>query len=165
MKILSKEQLNKLIIQAFSGVTYPGDDHLVDSEFYDLERLQIKEFFRGKKWDSITLQGLDLDYVGDPSACLNFMTGEARRYFLPTYMLITINEFEEADVIVDSTVYILMPKSIEGKDFDRFFEWTEQFSALQKNAIKNFLLYLKKNHTQDDVWDEPGIALARYWDK
>ena len=96
------KELEHKIIEVFSPQKYPGHERIVPSRPYlDLEREQIRDTFKGKMWQTINFQYLEENYDGDKASCLNFMTEESFRYYLPAYMLICIHNYQESDVLYD----------------------------------------------------------------
>ncbi|SDR49108.1 hypothetical protein SAMN05444161_4580 [Rhizobiales bacterium GAS191] len=167
----SRSQFVKdLIFENFETNPYPGDRNLVPEEQYHLEARQIAQYFRGKKWQDITLQGLKNDYVGDQSACLSFMTPEAFIYYLPAYLMLCINYPFESDMIYPSTIWNLT------KDFfpydPRFFEHRreefkcrfENLALEKKRTIANFLALMHSLHDGKlTAGEDAQQALDRYW--
>jgi hypothetical protein len=160
-KSLLVKHLRQSIVEAFSDSVYPGDDALVDDDKYHLEQRQIKSFFKGRSWDKLSLHCLNSEYIGDASACLGFMRGEAVRYYLPAFMLMSLDEYDNADLIVDSTIAALTPQEQGGKKLQQFAAWAELFSEKQHNVIYKFLHHIKEHHA-DDLGNEADMALE-YW--
>lgn len=165
MVSIDKVQLTYLIKKSFSGLRYPGDNALVPDLDNHLEQQQVKDYFKGKKWEDITLGSLRTEYIGDESACLYFMTEQAARYYLPAYLLISVIDYNDADVIIDSVISMLTPEEHDGSNLERFYSWVKGFSLEQCNVISLFLLYMAKNHSDYFFEGEPNIALECYWRK
>lgn len=155
---MSPIDVRTLITEAWADVTYPGDSNIAyDQSGKHLECAQVAEFFRGKRWNDITLEVLR-NYRGDASACLSFMSPQACRYYLASYMLIALDAYREADVVADSALNMLTPNQL--RDF-----WTERvsgFSPEQCRAIVSFLQFLDTHHGADYPVRGPKDAL-RYW--
>jgi hypothetical protein len=138
-------RLKKEFRDSFSNrLSYDGQ---VVSDDQVLEARQISDFFLGKKWEEITLDALQNDYIGDPSACFSFMTDEAKKYYFPAYVIASLTNYYEADLIVDSTVYLLNPENWENRK--EFSLWSNAFSKKQKKLIRDYLLYLRKYYSSD----------------
>ncbi|RLJ20787.1 hypothetical protein DJ031_04565 [bacterium endosymbiont of Escarpia laminata] len=166
MKNLNHEDLVKMITNAFSGSVYPGDDALVPHFDRDLERQRIMEFFKRKRWEDLSFQSIDSGYQGEGSVCLYFMTTEALRYYLPAYMVITLDEFDDAEFFADTVVRTLTPPEAGSEDFKQFIAWAASFSQEQREAVKQYLLYMSENHADDfQLEGAPDIALNRFWRK
>lgn len=165
MKNSEIEPLKRAIIKAFSDAIYPGDDGIVDDSGRHLEKEQIKRFFKGKQWADISLHNLRNEYEGDESACLFFILGKTVQYYLPAYMLISLDQYDDADMIVDSVINVLTPISPSGEELEQFAMWAGSFSSEQRNVISRYLHYMKEYHADDFFEDEPDIALERFWKK
>ncbi|HLP88146.1 MAG TPA: DUF6714 family protein [Nostocaceae cyanobacterium] len=91
------------IASSFEQMPYPGDLNIVyDNSGYHLECVDIQKIFANKHWNELTLETL----LAQNSA-LAFMTPQAYRFYLPAYLSIVIREFEEAEVLIDNTVFDL----------------------------------------------------------
>ncbi|WP_194790887.1 hypothetical protein [Pseudomonas sp. UFMG81] len=88
---------------AFGKAEPPEADRIVKSQYP--EPLQIRDYFAGKNWWDITLQGLFGDYVGDASACLTFMTPIGVEYYLPAYLLMAAEFYYEGGVVTEDFAY------------------------------------------------------------
>lgn len=122
----------------------------------------VEEFFHDLAWNEITLEDLRDRYPGPPDACLYFMSAEAFRYFLPTYLAFFLRSWGEADSIADTAVYALVPTSDE-----RLRDWQatrfEQFSLAQRKTILNFLKFVELNYK--DHYTFFGLTEAlNYWE-
>lgn len=92
-----KRAVRAMVEAAFRKESAPSADHIVDSVCP--EPMQIREYFSGKDWWVLTLKGLYDDYIGDPSACLTFMTPLGMKYYLPAYLLLAVEDYYEGDVL------------------------------------------------------------------
>ena len=108
------------------------------------------------------------EYDGDSSACLSFMEPDAFRYYLPCFMLLSLEYYTEADAVVTSLVSRLTPSypvaaSAVGY-LDPLGRGKAPFSLAERQAIATFLLAMQELHG-DDLTDclSPAIALRRYW--
>jgi len=127
--------------------TEPLPTRIADDETGDhLECLSVAQFFRGKTWKEITWPVLTT-YMGDPSACLCFMSPEAFRYFLCSYMLIAMNSYAEADVSGDSAW-----RSLESRE-ERLFGLTSN----QQAAIRAFVAYMSRTHRSEPPYTEARV--------
>ncbi|AZL69161.1 DUF6714 family protein [Pseudomonas oryziphila] len=100
-----KKAIRNMIEAAFGREDAPNASSIVDSVCP--EPLQIREYFSGRSWWVLTLKGFHDDYVGDSSACLTFMTPLGIDYYLPAYLLMATERYEEGDVLTQSLAYRL----------------------------------------------------------
>ncbi|HED33572.1 MAG TPA: hypothetical protein ENJ08_05035 [Gammaproteobacteria bacterium] len=124
---------------------------------YEDEYSYVEKYFKGKEWNSFTFKELYVNYQGPQDACLAFMSTAAFHYYLPGFMCIVINEYNEADLLVDTTLYSLAPAESESNSvkFDRF-------TQKQRKAIINFITYLSEVYAEDFFENEISSALS-YW--
>lgn len=161
--MINKNEIVQLIKEAFNNIPYPGDDNIVYENQYDenYEGNQMAKFFRGKRWQQITLKSLQNEYRCDGSSCLCFMSPQSFKYYLPAYMIIAVEKYEEADAIGDSAIYALSPP----QDNDLIESWTQNisgFSEKQREAIVEFLQFMHENYKIDD---DSLIQALTYWHK
>jgi hypothetical protein len=158
---MAPSELRTLVERAWEGSVYPGDVNIAyDGEGHNLECIQVADFFRGKRWNDVTLGSLK-SYRGDASACLYFMSVDAFRYYLPAYMLIALDNYAEADVVADTAVNALTPQPLG--PLQKF--WAERlagFSPKQREAIVAFLRFMASEHGEDYPLHGPKDAL-RHW--
>jgi hypothetical protein len=178
-----------LLDEAFPDDSPPMGDKLtshatgVGSE-YDY----VKAYFEGKRWKDVTLDSLRSGYPGPASACLNFMSPEAFRYYLPAFLIITMEDPVEADAIVDTVISSLRPPEFPDADFLDFVrrylgeESTKQFTSqenlaqdrrifaetvallsdMQKRAVRAFLQFMTGHYPQE-MDDLIRPAMRQYW--
>ncbi len=98
------------ITYGFQSMTYPGDFNIVyDNSENNLECVEIQQTFVGKHWTELTLETLL-----EQKSALGFLTPEAFQFYLPAYLSIVIQEFDEVDVLPDNTVfYLTLPLEVD----------------------------------------------------
>lgn len=130
----------ELIEEPFSDVPYPGDDNITNHPGC-LECEEIREYFRGKSWRD--LESLDLY----PYQALSLFTPEAFHYFLPGYMLATLNANGPALDMVAYGVISLggyrgqADASIEKHAISRLCLFTKE----QREVIAEYLRFIKNS--------------------
>lgn len=145
------EKLRKLknqITMAFQDVPYPGDDNLVDRDpgGYNYEQNDLEDTFRGKHWQGLTLAVLH-------NSASSFFTPEAFHFFLPAYLIVSIDSFYDADVIPINIVYDLDPIfNAECGCTEKFENILDRFTLAQRSAIRSFLQFLDDEH--GDEYDD-----------
>lgn len=153
------ESLRQQIERSFESTEYPGHDKLVyDNTGYHLECSEIATAFKDKHWKDIPL-----DLLRYHSAALSFFTPEAYSFFLPAYLLATLDDYFEADVIPGSVIFSLIPPT-DPQDVAIYGELSRRrLQALrpeQREAIRSFLEFLKREHPEDDPLGNIDKALA-----
>ncbi|MGH7208827.1 MAG: DUF6714 family protein [Nitrospiraceae bacterium] len=156
-------KLKEQVRSAFADVPYPGDKNIVQGS--SLEAKEIESFFKGKRWEEITLESLKTNPPMDSSAGLSFMTKEAFQYYLPAYLMIAIDHKSEADVIPEFTIRALCIPEIPKPDRDRYHLRVENFTAAQRRAIKAVLEYVRElfEGLPHAKFYAPTLASIQYW--
>jgi hypothetical protein len=164
----NKAAVRRRINAAFANARYPGDDNIgYDKTGQNLECKQIAEHFRGMSWPDVDLAFLrEYGEHADASACLTFMSPEAFRYYLPAFLLVLVENFQEADVLVETVISSITPRRDQSKpalvEFVRLR--LEGFTPEQREAIRLFLEYMKREHGQEYLFGELDAALE-HWKK
>jgi hypothetical protein len=124
------------ILKAFAAAPYPGDKDLVSAPAErDPESLEIAQAFRGKRWNGISSETLH-----EFAQALPLFTPRAFRYYLPAYMLETLNSEDPEDVLKDFVPFNLTPPGDQEKTEDVFFaERAGLLSPAERDAIASFL--------------------------
>lgn len=140
-----------VISNSFDDVLRPLDDNTVESSFEnDVERRDLVMFLKGKTWRDLKLDTL-LDYKHDHTAVLSFLTPSGFQYFLPAFLIICIQNFEDADFIVDST--FLKFEKPNDKNYERicFLSWlVSKLTQRQFNSVKQTAQAIEKIYGQDE---------------
>lgn len=181
--MLNRERLIIEINKAFESNVYPGNGNIAQNE-RDLEFESLEEFI-GVDWRDITVDFI----VPKHSSSLCLLTPSAFAYYVPTYMLASIKDYDNSDVIPNNLVgYFtvpcqedidellsdlgkvgIAPKSLINYDVDEmaslFYERVSFFSKEQRHAIYEYLLFLKENHSADFPHNEPKRAIDRHWNR
>lgn len=103
-----------------------------------IEARDVEDFFRWRRRFDVSLGDLNNVYEHDPSACLGFMLPRAFAFFLPTFMKISIIDYDEADVIPDTVVYRLCDMA-KGCADDNLSAILSNYTREQLDLILNFL--------------------------
>ncbi|WP_422404056.1 DUF6714 family protein [Pseudomonas sp. GZD-209] len=147
--------IRKVVEAAFKKENPPGASEIISS--LHLEPLQIKDYFTGKRWWDITLQGLFDDYVGDSSACLTFMAPAGVEYYLPAYLLMAVEHYYDGGVVTEDFAYGLK-RSIMRDDLYRM----SLYGVEKKKAIVEVLVFLWKEYGDEEAL-EAMRAVAMRW--
>lgn len=131
---------------AFGDMPYPGAECIAnDLKGTDLERRQIREEFgRYENWQDVPrellLQERDALPLFDP---------QGFRFYLPAYMLFTIEDYEGADTIPESIVHSLTLPDAGTELYEFVRERLALFSEEQRTVILHFLECLERCHPED----------------
>ena len=152
-----KAELRQIVEDAFRDIPYPGDDN-ISSEDHCFECSDMARAFRGKHWKEITLDLLLKDCLGSG---LPLFKPAALRFYLPAFILVSIDEFVEADTIPDVVLDLLTPEPAEPDS--RFVAKFDPLARQQKRAVRLFIEYLLEEYGDHYPDDAPRLALDRYW--
>ena len=140
-----KRALREQIIAAFEDTPHPGDDNISVGTCDDEG---TAAYFSGKTWRGHTPEVLRWH-----DSSLRFFTPEAFRYFLPAYMLGTLEDPEEADVVPGSIWSSLL---VERHLYDPQIDCEPRQGSLsppERQAVAEFVRYLSDE--QADYWTPP----------
>ena len=127
-------------------MSYPGAEQIVnDLGGGDLERKQIREeFSRYEDWRDVPRELLQREQDALP-----MFEPQGFRFYLPAYMLFSVEDYEGADIIPECIVGLLTLPD-EGTEFYEFIrERLVLFSEEERKAILHFLEYLELSHAED----------------
>ena len=129
--------LREQIEAAFAGT--PAPTGAIVATLSDDE--DVSDYFRGRSWRGHAVK--DLRYH---SVALSYFTPQAFRYFLPAFMLASIEDPEGADIIPQGIVYHLATP-----DDPHQWERISQFTVAELEAIAAFLWSLSEVCDGGDV--------------
>lgn len=157
---MSDEAFDKMIEKAFGERVAPSGRLVKGSQ---AEALQIQDFFAGKRWQEITLDALQKEYVGDGSACLWFMTPLVAAYYLPAYLKIAALTYAEADAI-SAELVIKLRRVAEGDESD-FAEALKLLNDEQNLTIAHVLEWIATQYEVGGPIKDASMALALKWNR
>jgi len=154
---MKREAVISLIEDAFADAPHPGDVLLHPSCHDDMD---IQSFYGMRDWRQV-----DPSVIGRENAALSFFSPAAFRYFLPAFMIWTLNNYESSgSITVDNTIYSLDPRS-KDPELQRFV--TSQYSLLshrQRQAVIAFLEYMSTK--SDGCYAQAAAsALREFWNR
>lgn len=128
--------LKKLIVDAFANVPYPGDDNITKCPYNCSECRRVAIFFKGKPGAGYTAEELRPYHVA-----LSLFTPEAFHFFLPGFMLASVDSYERGDVIPDSIrFHFEYSQEMQGHFAVRMSKLTHD----QRQAIIEYLILMEK---------------------
>lgn len=146
----------------FAAIPYPGDHWIVWR--CDCEGRGVGAFFKGRHWQSIDVKALRNGLLCDEAMGLDCLTPGAFRYYLPAFLLISIESYGQAELIPDATIRALTPDDHYPNGRQWFDERVDPLSFAQKHDIALFLRHMARRHFSDGLADgDPKLALDLYW--
>ena len=128
---------------AFSTVKRPKEDLFISHEQEEGER----EYFFEKKWQDCKAN--ELSYH---SSALFLFTPEAHTYFLPAFMIQSIEHPKEADQIPDYLLYHFY-------NYEKPF-WKKRIDILtneQKEVVSKFLMHVHNDDESSELYMENAL--------
>ncbi len=165
-----RAELKARIRDAFAEVEYPGDSCLRGSNEGE-EPYLLEEEFKGKNdWRILDAAFIDQAPAGFGSA-LSFFSDEAFRFYLPAYLLASIdNLLERSDPVfhlchglddASRNKKVNQRKHGERTWFDHASHKFAMFTKLQGGAIVAYLQFAcERNEIESEMIDQ---ALRNYW--
>ena len=155
---MNDEKLNQLIEHAFSKTVAPNGSLVKGSQ---AEAQQVQDFFAGKNWREINLNSLQVEYIGDGSACLWFMTPAVAAYYFPAYLKIAALTYAEADAI-SAEFMIKLRRVAEGENND-FAKAVGFLSEEQNSAVACVLKKIATRYEAGSPIQDASEALSLRW--
>lgn len=157
-----QEKIRKQIEKAFRDDEYPQKEELSRFKYYQgivcLESQYVEEFLHCLDWRDLTLNSLVDSYKGDFTALHNFLTDKALRYYLPAFLVIILESYEECDLLADNIISVLA----NGREPSHGIENPLNFLSLDDVKIEatlDFLNYINESHGQD-FEEEINLAIT-----
>ena len=127
--------LKQKIEQAFAGVAHPGDENITRCPYNCSECRRVAEFFKGKTLAELTAEDLRAQHVAFP-----LFTPEAFLFYLPAFMLVSMDSYEKGDLIPDAIRF-----HFECSDEMRshFAIRMSRFSRAQRGVIIDYLVHME----------------------
>jgi hypothetical protein len=127
--------LKQKIEEAFASVSYPGDNNITHCPYNCTECRRIAEYFKGKTWADHVASELRGHHVA-----LTLFTPEAFHYFLPAFMLVSMETYEKGDVIPDAIrFHFEYSQEVQG----HFPVRMSKLSVPQRKAIIEYLIFME----------------------
>ena len=148
-------ELKQCLEKAFEDAIYPGDNNIAEHPEHCDECRGTDEFFRGKHWRDLVECGQRLQFGWGGLA---FLSPEAWRFYLPTYLVVGLGESEYAE---DASWWALSalspPQTADLADY--FRERATGFSFAQEECIAAYATAFSEMEPEDA--DTETTAL--YW--
>lgn len=162
--------LREEIREAFDRRRYPGDDHLAlgpGSPGDDSE--DVMRFFRGKDWREITLNSILEEGDLDPNAFLYFMSAEGFVFYLPAFLMESLNVDGPFDLGEPLAFRLTPPRGEPGDpglaaSRDLFSRIVAALTPEEKRAVTHVLEHLAREYDRrGDSLNLAQSALDGYW--
>ena len=128
--------LREKIQLAFGGVPIPDDDNIIVPGSPHPDAKSVAEFFRGKLWTTVTT-----GEAREMHGALTHFSPEALHYYLPAFMLASLDAYDIFDLIPES---IRVDLEYVGAHRTHFPVRMAEFNRDQKRAITDFLREMER---------------------
>ncbi len=157
------EELKLLVVSSFDSDAMPGE--IVDSSpnriSAEPELQEIMSELQGKHWKQVKTP-----FVADHFDALPLLTEAAFRFYLPAYILASLNMFNSREnPLFPFVVYALNPVSKEGNLEQSLCKVFNNFKPKQTEAIVAFLEFAAYGVPDPFKVSAASIALDMYWRK
>lgn len=141
--------LKEAIKVAFADVRYPGDNNITRCPYQCRPCQEIADYFKGK-----TSEGHLVEDLRDHHTALSLFTPDAFHFFLPAFMLASIESYNSTDILPDS---IRFHFEFDLEHRDHFLVRLTNFSEEQRRVITEFFRYME---SQGAGSSEDAISLV-----
>jgi len=164
------EALRREIRAAFAWRPYPGDGRLAlpGPGSPGDDGVEVARFFRGRDWRDVRLDAL-MESELDPNAFLYFMDAEGFVYFLPAFLLASLDAGGGFD-LGEPLAFRLTPPAGDPGDpgvaatRDLFSRIVSSLTPEEKRAVAHVLEYLAREYEKrGDTANLAQGALHGYW--
>lgn len=161
------ELLSARIINDFPTAPIPEKISKETAECY------VNAYFSNRSWRDVSARSILTAGGGDHGTYLHDITYEAFQYYLPAYMLMCLNEYNDETAWIAETVFwqLLPPDNLSSQEGDKpeckFVERFCKFTDAQKRDIADFLAHqshhLGKEYIPSYTNDRALSAYNSYW--
>lgn len=124
--MISKEQVITAIQSSFP-LKPPPAENITSGDSLDPDARAFSMTLRSKSWDSVTLSDLRSDVLG-----ITRLSDDGWYYYLPSYLLISVNEYFRMDFVVDTLL-----ESLVSPNYGNLTE--AEWALLEKSHEKSHL--------------------------
>jgi hypothetical protein len=164
---MSERDICLLIGDAFSDVPYPGDDNigLIGPHTGTIRAAEVKTIFKGKHWEKILQKSNK--WFRSHYWVFSSLSPDAYHFFLPAFLIKSVTDEDDIDLVPEWIVYNLMPPTKEHAKnlMPQYVARIAKFNLKQKRVLVRFLRFLKKGHNRNDFFvkciDEAISALKQ----
>jgi hypothetical protein len=137
-----EKELKRQIEEAWNSLPYPGDDRIVPDVPWDEDLKEMRAGLIGRHWREV-----DREVIKAHCDSLPLLTPEARRYFLPAFLLAAVDNFWEVDWWL--SIHLAL----------HFDEDRSLYSVAQIDALREFLRYYIEMRGGEVAAED----IARHW--
>jgi hypothetical protein len=140
---------------AFAGLKPPGDAKLLHPQCMD--DLDVADFYDAQERQELTGEMLIQRY-----AAPSFFSAEAFQYYMPAYMIWSLENSDSIEFVVESTLSAFDPGEI-GSDLRDF--QISKFALFTPEQIRAIISFLEAFTNDPELGEIAANALSHYWDR
>src|ERR1043166_1600391 len=126
------DELRGKIINAFSSVPRPEKEEITECQCWECS--ELKETFSPLLWNEVPPRIID-----ENEGQLSLFTPKAYRYFLPSYLVRCLDNFDPDNFVCELVIYSLSPDISDEVSNSWAARRFKTFDSEQKKAIASFL--------------------------
>ncbi len=157
-----EQDVRRRIIEAFGDVQYPGDNAICSAP---PERIAVEpalqhliSAFRHQDWRTLD-SGVLEHYCDD----LPLFTAQALRYFLPAFLILSLDSLPAGGDVIPFPVPTLNPADSNGAFIPALCRKFGLFTVQQAKAVAEFLHLVANEASDDSLKAHASTALQYYW--
>jgi hypothetical protein len=128
--------LKQAIEEAFADVPYPGDGNITKCPYNCSECTRVALYFKGKGQTGHKEEDLRAYHVA-----LSLFTPEAFQFFLPSFMVMSLDSYEKGDIIPDAIrFHFEYTQEMQG----HFAVRMSKFTSVQRKVIIEYLTTMER---------------------
>jgi len=151
------ESLRQEILRVFPRTEPPRFEDITSDMYGDSPGVRVS--FEAVRWWSANNKIIDENYNSLP-----LLTPTAFHYYLPAFLLRSLERFEPGNRTLAFTIYSLSPTKISRKD-PWYSARLALFSPEQASVIRQFLQLILADETMWDFYEPAERGLRKFWNK
>jgi hypothetical protein len=155
MTMQERKLLSQEILDGFGKSEPPRPDQITAADI--LESLEVRDSFSDVKWWAAEDSLIEKNYDNLP-----LFTPEAYRYYLPAYLLYSLEHFDRGNLPLEFTIYSLSPTQTS-RDDPWYGERIKQFTSQEVTVIRKFLEQILADEMLYNFYESAERALRKFW--
>jgi len=148
--------LRSKITDAFSSIPHPGKENVTEHQCEECD--ELRDTFGPLEWQRVPPEIIDANFGQLP-----LFTPEAFRYFLPSYILRCLDNFDSENSVCEFVIYAVAPTGGEDWEKKRYAERISLFSSEQRAAVAAFLKHVQATEEFYYHHTDAIAGMQRYW--
>jgi len=140
------QALKPKVYAAFDDTRFPGQSNLVDKRGCDDS--EVRDFYQFAEWQSIPDNAIAFN-----NASLSFFSPEAYQFYLPRYLIYSLDNYTSGEIVIDNTIYSLAPQmKCNMEDIKKYLSDHGNVIGLQERKIlKDIIMHFETSENDDSI--------------